>query len=168
MNGIARGLGPGRLAQQMADGMGMGLDRALVIARTETNRTYREASMRQYRQSNVVRGFKRLVKKATACMACLMKDGEKFLTKDDLYDHPSGKCVAVPLVVGVADPHWTGGMEYFKALSPEEQQARMGGEKYELWKGGGFRLEELAKTSHSSEWGDAPRVATIEELRGAK
>jgi len=78
VNGMARGLGASQTAAAMADGMGMGLERAMLISRTEMNRAYRAASVQQYRESRVVSGFKRLVKKSTACMACLMLDGQKF------------------------------------------------------------------------------------------
>jgi SPP1 gp7 family putative phage head morphogenesis protein len=91
INGIARGQGPAQTAKDMADGMGMGLERALLIARTESARAYRTGSLEQYRQSGVVRGFKRLVKKETACLACLMLDGETFDLESDLDDHPRGK-----------------------------------------------------------------------------
>ena len=91
VNGIARGQNPSQTAVDMADGMGMGLDRSLLIARTETARAYRTASTEQYRQSGVVNGFRRLVKKETACMACLMLDGETFELAQELDDHPRGK-----------------------------------------------------------------------------
>jgi hypothetical protein len=164
-NGLARGYNSARIAQDMSNGMGMGLDRALLIARTEVARAYRTASTEQYRQSGVVNGFMRLVKKATACMACLMLDGQKFDLASELDDHPRGKCNVIPLVAGVADPQWQKGPEYFRNLSPEEQRARMGEERFELWKSGAFQLDDLAKMSHSSVWGDAPRVATLAELQ---
>jgi SPP1 gp7 family putative phage head morphogenesis protein len=164
VNGIARGEGAAKTATEMANGMGMGLDRALTIARTETARAYRTASTMQYRESGVVSGFYRLVKKATACMACLMLDGQRFTIASELEDHPRGKCTAVPQVRGIGKPVWETGPEYFKNLSPEEQAARMGGEKYELWQAGAFQLEDLAKVTHNATWGDSPRVASMAEL----
>lgn len=164
INGIARGQGAAVTARDMANGMGMGLDRALLIARTETARAYRSASTQQYRESGVVNGFYRLVKKATACLACLMLDGQRFENAEELSDHPRGKCTAVPGVIGVGKPKWESGMEYFKALTPEEQSNRMGAEKYRLWQDGQFKLNDLAKMQHDPTWGDSPRVASILEL----
>lgn len=91
LQGIARGYGPGQVANMMADGMGMGLERAMLIARTEINRAYRQANIEAYRASDVVEGFMRLVRKGTACMSCLMLDGQRFKTQDDFSDHPRGK-----------------------------------------------------------------------------
>lgn len=164
INGLARGLGPAQVASAMADGMGLGLDRALLIARTEMARAYRSASTEQYRQSGVVDGFMRLVKKETACMACLMLDGERFDTADELDDHPRGKCVAVPIVAGAPIPTWQKGPEWFLLQTKEKQKAMMGPEKFKLWKDGEIALKDLAEHSHSDIWGDAPRVATLKEL----
>ena len=91
INGIARGYGPVKTAREMANGFGMGLDHAILIARTETIRSYRTATTEQYRKSGAVTGFRRLVWKPTACMACLMRDGELFDVEEELTDHPAGK-----------------------------------------------------------------------------
>lgn len=91
INGLARGQSATQIAGYMANGMGMGLDRALLIALTESSRAYRTGSTKQYRDSGVVTGFIRLVKKATACAACLMLDGEHIDIMDELTDHPRGK-----------------------------------------------------------------------------
>lgn len=166
LNGVARGLGVNDVAKEMARGMGAGLDRALLIARTELNRAYRMGTIEQYRASKVVKGYKRLVKKSTACMGCLMLDGERYENKEDMSDHPQGKCQVVPIVRGADDPKWVTGREYFEGLSPEEQMARMGRERYELWKDGYFDLSALAIKQVDPVWGSEPRVATVKELLG--
>lgn len=166
MDGIAQGLGVKTVAANMAQGMGLGLDRALLIARTEMMRAYRAGSTLQYRESRVVSGYRRLVKKGTACMACLMLDGELLSRQDELQDHPAGKCQAVPVVIGAGAPKWVTGKEYFLGLSAEEQMARMGRKKFELWQDGVFRLEDLAVMREDAVWGKEPRVATIAELGG--
>jgi len=163
VNGIARGLGPATTARNMADGMGMGLERAVLIARTETNRAYRAASTEQYRQSGVVTGYMRLVKKETACMACLMLDGQKLELESDLEDHPGGKCTAIPIIPGV-NIKWETGPQWFNKLPPEQQSAKMGSEKFALWQDGQFKLSDLARVKHSDVWGDQPQVATIAQL----
>jgi len=166
INGIARGYGPVKTAREMANGFGMGLDRAILIARTETIRSYRTATTEQYRESGAVTGFRRLVWKPTACMACLMRDGEFFELEDELSDHPAGKCTAIASIRGVKDVQWETGKQWFNKLSPEEQRAKMGAEKYQLWKDGQFKLEDLSKLQHSTVWGDSPRVANLSELLG--
>jgi hypothetical protein len=149
----------------MANGMGMGLERALLIARTESARAYRTGSLEQYRESGVVRGFKRLVKKATACLACLMLDGETFDLESELNDHPRGKCTAIPLVQGIGDPKYQTGEQWFKTLGAEQQRNMMGDARYEGWKAGQFGLSDLARSTSNDVWGNSPRVATLEELK---
>jgi hypothetical protein len=166
INGIARGYGPMKTAREMANGFGMGLDRAILIARTETIRSYRTATTEQYRASGAVTGFRRLVWKPTACLGCLMRDGEYFDVAEELSDHPSGKCTSISSIRGVKDVQWETGKQWFNKLSPEEQRAKMGAEKYQLWKDGQFKLDDLSKLQHSAVWGDSPRVATISELLG--
>jgi hypothetical protein len=70
------------------------------------------------------------------------------------------------VVAGVSAPRWQLGETWFKNLPAEQQRAKMGDEKYTLWKQGQFELKDLAKFAHSKEWGDSPRVATINELIG--
>lgn len=164
VNGMARGLGAADVAREMADGMGMGLERAMLISRTEINRAYRMASVQQYRESRVVSGFRRLVKKATACMACLMLDGEPLELASELDDHPRGKCVAVPVIIGGPIAQWQTGPEWFNTLTADEQRSKMGAEKYELWKAGAIEPRDLAGVHHSPVWGDSPRVRTVKEL----
>jgi hypothetical protein len=157
INGVARGASPVQVATEMYAGMGQGLDRALLIAGTEMNRTYRTGVVLEYRESNVVTGFRRLVKKATACMACLMLDGERFEKAEYLDDHPRGKCQAVPEVIGVGAPKWENGKDWFLKLDPAEQEAKLGGELFEKWQKDGFDLTSLVSKDHSSEWGNTPR-----------
>lgn len=157
INGVARGASSASIGQEMANGLGMGLEKALLIARTETNRTYRSAVVQEYRASNVVIGFRRLVKKISACMGCLMLDGERFAVESDLYDHPRGNCQLVPEVIGVGAPKWQTGAEWFKTLDKEQQREKLGGEVFDKWQKEGFDLKSLVGKSHSDEWGDAPR-----------
>jgi len=98
----ALGINPRQTAYNMARGMDMGLDRALTIARTEQLRAFRMASTAQYRESGIVKGFKRLATHDTrTCLACLMSDGEVFDSAEELSDHPNGRClVPESLVAG--------------------------------------------------------------------
>jgi hypothetical protein len=168
INGMARGQSPVQTAREMKDGMAGGLQRALVIARTETARAYRMASTEQYRQSGVVRGFRRLVFRQKACLACLFLDGEWFELASELDDHPVGLCQALPCLNGIADPQWETGPAYFLGLTADEQEAKMGPGMYAAWKDGKFELSDLAAKQHSDVWGDSPRVPSLSELLGGK
>lgn len=166
INGVARGLPINTVAKEMSAGFGMGLERATLIARTEILRTYRMANTKQYRESGVTNGFRRLVKKATACMACLLSDGQWFDNEQELSDHPRGKCIAVPIVQGVGAPNWELGPRWFKGLPEERQRELMGPETFAAWKAGKFDLMDLVSTRHSDIWGDSPQTTSLAKLLG--
>lgn len=162
---IARGHGAAQIAAGLRDATGMGLNRSILIARTEAARAYRTASTLQYRRSGVVTGFFRLVKKATACMACLMLDGERFELAEELTDHPRGKCGVVADVLGRGIPTYETGHDWFMRLDPAEQEKRMGSGMYQLWKQTGFDIKQLAQFNHSDVWGDSPAVMSLKDMR---
>ena len=127
------------------------------------------ATVEGYRESNVVSGFRRLAAKdGRTCLACLMSDGETFDLASDLTDHPNGRCVAVPILVGREPPQWQTGREWFETLPPERQREMMGAERYDAWSRGAFDLSALRRTAHSDVWGDSPRVATLAELTNTR
>jgi len=168
INGLGRGLGPGQIGRDMANGMGMGLDRAMLIARTEAARAQRTASTMQYRDSGVATGFMRLVKKSTACVGCLMLDGERFKLAEELYDHPAGKCGTVCIIEGMPPPTWQKGQDWFLEQDEDAQRRILGPERYQLWKDGQIKLSDLARKTHSDVWGDSPRVASLSELKAMR
>jgi len=88
---------------------------------------------------------------------------EMWYSSNNIISH---NCTAIANIRGVKDVQWETGKQWFNKLSPEEQRAKMGAEKYQLWKDGKFKLDDLSKLQHSTVWGDSPRVASIGELIG--
>jgi hypothetical protein len=166
VEGIALGLSPRETANKMYKGMSHGFNRLLTISRTEQLRAYRQATVMQYRESGVVKGFRRLVAKQGACMACLVSDGEYFEVAEDFSDHPNGRCSLICVLNGVPEREWLYGENWFRSLGADQQQSIMGGQYYQAWKGGAFKLSELRSTAHSDVWGDSPKVTPLKELLG--
>lgn len=163
INGLGKGEGALQIARAMADGMGLGLDRSVLIARTETNRAYRSASVEQYRASGVVVGFFRLVNKATACVACLALDGEEFDLASEFEDHPNGNCTCVPRIRGMDSPEWEKGPDWFAAQDPAKQLSILGPGRFELYQSG-TPLSDFVTHSHSDVWGDAPALRPLRDM----
>jgi len=163
VNGLARGLGPSQIASDMRNGMGMGFERSLLIARTEAARAYRTGSTKQYRESGVVNGFMRLVKKETACLGCLMLDGEIFELADELNDHPRGKCTAVPIVEGTDPPQWETGKQWLEKLPEDQQRKILGPARFELYKQG-YPLDAFSSLQHNKVWGSSPIPTPLENI----
>lgn len=173
--GLGSGQGAVAIAKSMADGMGLGLDRSILIARTETQRAYRSGTVQQYRESGVVSGFMRLVKKDGACIGCLALDGELFELADELDDHPNGRCTAVPIVRGMEPPEWEKGDAWLANQDEAKQREILGPARFEMYQNG-TPLSAFATKTHNDVWGSAPQVVSIKDLteggavvvRGAK
>ncbi len=164
IRGIGAGYNPVKVARQMADGLALGLQKALVIARTEQLRVYRTANVAQYRESGVVSGFKRMATKdSRTCLACLAADGEMFALEREMYDHISGRCTQIPILADGPDLEFQTGADWFAKLDAKEQEKMLGG-YYEAWKGGKFEFKALARTTHNDTWGDGLRIASLGEL----
>jgi hypothetical protein len=164
INGVATGQGADPTARAMMQGVDMGLDRSLLIARTEMNRAYRSGSTEQYRESGVVSGFRRLVSRDEACAACLILDGEFLETEDELDCHPNGRCVAIPILEGEPPPEWQLGKDWLSEQPEARQREILGNTRFDMWQGG-TPLESFAGKSHSDEWGDAPMIVPIKDLQ---
>lgn len=163
LTGLAKGLNPNDVAQLMADGFGVGLDRALTIARTEQLRAYRLGSLEQYRQSDVVMQYKRLAKKDdTTCLGCLFQDGEIYSTEDEFAEHPNGRCVIIPVPVG-ADPQWETGTQWFEKLPEDRQRSMLGDARFDAWQGG-TPLSDMSKLVSNATWGGSFVPTPLKEL----
>lgn len=151
--GLAKGLNPRDIAEAMADGFGVGLDRALRIARTEVMRAYRLGSLEQYRQSGVVTQYMRLAKKdATTCLGCLFTDGEVFDSADEFSEHPNGRCVVVPVVRGAALPVFETGTDWFMKQPVATQLEMLGQERFDAWQNGAA-LRDMSSFVSDPVWG---------------
>jgi hypothetical protein len=167
--GISTGQGPEWVASRLKNAFDVPLKRALTIARTETNRAYRAANLETMRSSRVVKGYRRVCYKPTACFACLMLDGEYYDKKEDFSDHPNGKCAAVPVTRHFDpgdDPDWQKGADWFENdLTADEQRSIMGGGRYELWKQKGIDPKSMVYVKENKLWGGSPTVYSLEKLK---
>lgn len=164
LDGIARGLGSDTIAEMMIKFARIPLSRALTIVRTETNRAYREATRQAYNRYGTVKRYKRFANRRTACMACLLLDGQVYTSDQAFDDHPNGACSMLPCVDGAPDPVWNYGALYFEGLTTDEQQQRMGKYYYEAWKKGEFVLTEMVRMIHNPTWGSSPSIKPLSEL----
>lgn len=165
VDGTARGIGSRRLAGLIANDLAGGLNKALQIARTEQGRVYRESSRMQYADSGVVSGYKRLsARDDRVCPACLMADGQIFRLEISFAEHVQGRCTLVPIVIGADDPKWETGKQWFTKQPPEVQARILGPGRFEAWRGGEFKLDQLVVKKTNRTWGDALVPAPLKDL----
>lgn len=177
VNGLALGKNPRVIAQEIRSAFGMGLTRALRIARTEQLRAYRTATLFDYRNSGgIVKGWER---SATiddrTCMACLMLDGKVYSLEEEMDDHPQGRCVALPITVTYAElgidapePEFQRemGADWFERQDEATQRAMMGNGMYDAWRAGQFQLGDIPKLREDATWGNSWVPKSLQELTG--
>lgn len=113
MRGTALGWHPSRTAQAMRQGASLAYERALLIARTEQLRVYREATREQYAASGVVEGYRRVASRSgRTCIACLLADGRFYTLDVPFAQHPNcvveGTRVLAPKILGVSKRRYDG------------------------------------------------------------
>ena len=166
ITGIATGQGSRWIAEQMMNAANIPEQRALLIARTEVNRAYRQANWERQRDSRAVVGYRRMCYKPTACFACLMLDGEFYPKTREPTDHPNGKCSFVP-VTKHFDPAnmegWEKGSEWLQKQSEEDQRRIMGNSRYELMRDG-YDPRDMVWIKPNDTWGGSPAVKPLKEL----
>ena len=173
--GIALGKGPAETAELVRIASGMPLSRALTIARTETNRAFREASRLQYAANpNLIKGYRRSsTKDGLVCMACLALDGTFYETNEPLDSHPNCRCAIVPDTLTYEDlgldvpmpPPVETGQEWF-ARQDEATQRKMMGQtaRFEAWKSGQVSLDDMVQVRSDPRWGKTASVKPLKEL----
>lgn len=153
--GVALGRNPRVVARMMVrDGLSQSLTRMMLIARTEQLRVYRESSRQTYIHSGAVERYKRLASKSRrTCAACLMADGQVYDLDVPFEEHPMGKCVPVPVLVGLPPVQWTEGRDWFVTQPPDVQRSILGPGRYNAWKEGIFDLDQLVSRRENPIWG---------------
>lgn len=165
IRGVALGWNPRKTAKAMAQGNTRSLDRMMVISRSESLRVYRSANLASYRSSGVVSGYRRLAARSNrTCLSCLVRDGEFIDLKDEMDEHPAGRCTSVPIVIGVPEPTWQVGKDWLIEQPEKTQLAVMGKERLGLWKSGRYDLEEMIRVIPNETWGNSLGSIPLREL----
>ncbi|HEX5083570.1 MAG TPA: minor capsid protein, partial [Blastocatellia bacterium] len=100
---MALGRNPRAIARQIREGLGGNMVRALTIARTETLRVYRQASLQNYQaNSDIVAGYYwRSSRSRRSCGACIALDGTFHPLDRPMRAHVRCRCTMIPGVKGV-------------------------------------------------------------------
>lgn len=154
INSMAQGWNARKTAQAMADGLAGGLDRALLIARTEQLRAYRLANRMGYEASGLVQRYKRIAAKSTrTCIACILSDGKTYDVKADFEEHPAGRCGMVPVITGLDEPNWESGAEWLMKQNEATQREMMGDKMFSAWRAGQITLDDMVTRHEDNTWG---------------
>ena len=182
VQGLLMGRSPRAIAPLLRKALGVSLSMALMIARTETIRAYREATRQNYlSNSDVVIGWIWHAKlDERTCAACWAMHGTVHALDEELNDHPNGRCAMVPQTVSWRDiaerrglspaptretgVQVTPGAVVFAGL-PEDRQIRIIGRKrWELWKQGLVEFRDFVSFSRSEKFGVFIRVRSVTDI----
>ena len=177
VTGLTAGWGPKKLAQELRSAYGMGLTKALEISRNENLRAYRTASLQTYNaNADVVKGWIRhSAKDDRVCLACIMLDGKHYDLATYMDDHSGGRCTLLPetksyaeLGIDAPEPQFNdeSAQEWFERQDEATQRKMMGTGKYEAWKAGEFKLEDIPHKTTDAVWGDSWTPKPLYELLG--
>lgn len=165
VDSTAKGINPRITAQSMANYMDGNLDRSMVIARTEQIRSFRTASVEEYKTSGVVDGYERHCDFSDrTCMACVALDGQVYTLEEQFSDHPDGRCFSIPHVKNMDMGSRSNARDWFEKQSTDVQISMMGEKVYDAWKSGKFTVRDLGVISHSDIWGEQIKKASLEDL----
>lgn len=164
VDGVARGIHPKKIAEMMADGLGVGLQQAMNTARTEALRAYRNATLMQYQASGLVVGYKRIsARDERVCPGCLFTDGEVYDDLSQFDEHNQGRCTAIPVLQGLPEPKWQSPTDWFETQSETTQESILGTGRFNAWKNGAS-LESMVKRVFDPIWGGAFVPTPVGEL----
>ena len=167
VQGVALGVNPRKLAVMASRGFGVGLNRLLVISRTETLRVYRQASLERWEQTQIVEGHQRVCSHdSRVCPACLADEGHVYPLRQPISEHPQGRCTSIPVITEKGPTKWVSGGEWFEEQSPTRQRAILGPGRYEAWRQGMFRFEDVLKRVPNRTWGESLQTRSLRELVG--
>jgi len=175
VRGLASGIGARKVADEMRRVLGIPLSDALRISRTEIMRSFRAATLADYRaNAHIVKGWiwHSALDRRT-CMGCIAMHGTEHPLSETLDDHPNGRCAAVPITVSPRDigididwergPVETG-EAWFERQPESVQREMMGPGKYEAWKDGKFQLRDLVGQQTDPRWGTMRYERSLKDL----
>jgi len=171
IRGVAVGVGPRDVAQQMVGrakgGFDGGLTRATTIARTEMLDAHRQAAAyAQQQHGEVLAGWVWLTHLSpSTCRSCIAQNGTLHqLSEPGPLDHQQGRCARMPatrswadLGIDVEEPadQTPDAEAWFKGLTVKQQQAILGLGGYREWKAGRWPMAEWSQLRQTPGWRDS-------------
>lgn len=164
--GVALGLNPRTLARQaLRRGLGQSYLQLATIARTETLRAYRSATLASYRSSGAVVQYRRVAAKSTrTCLGCLVADGTLYELATDFAQHPNCRCTLIPVLRDRPAPTILTGQQWLTQQPADVQIGIMGARRWALWQAGQVTLADLVRRVVDPVWGDSLAPARLRDL----
>lgn len=165
-DGVAQGRAPKLIGRELSREVeGLTRERAVLIARTESIRSYRESGIRNYGYNDrLITGWRWMAtKSARTCPACLALDGTEHPVTEQFGSHPACRCNPVPVLI-VGNPAWgPTGAEWFATQPESVQRAILGPATFKLYQSRAIGLTDLVDR-HPTVWGPSANVRSVKAL----
>jgi len=179
ISGITMGWGPARIARDARRQFGVGLSWAMTHTRTAQLWAYREANRLSYAANpHIVTGwYWYSAMDNRTCLACLSMHGTWHPSTETLDDHYNGRCCAVPATVTYRELGYDvdeepldlgNSREWFDAQDEAVQRQMMGNAKYEAWRAGAIRWQDLATKHTDPVYGEMTVEASLKGILGER
>ena len=158
----------GRIIQETVDdAVNMSRNRAVLIARTETMRAYRTATLRNYANNpGIVQGWRWLSgRDGRCCPICIAMDGSTHKLDEPFASHPGCRCSAVPVLAEGIDTDIGTGDEWLTGQDEETQLSVLGASRLKLWQDGDASLDDMVEDTFSNQWGAGKKLKPLRDLR---
>lgn len=176
-NGILTGKNPKSIAREIKISTGMPRYRAETIARTESHRAARAASIQNYsKNSSLTNGYIRICSgDSRTCPACFALHKTEYSLNKIMPTHPNCRCIVIPKVKTWAEltgdptiPEVSDKIptaeQLFNKLSDKDKRIVLGPERYKLYLEG-TGLKEMIGTKEDDNWGPTTRIKPLRDLR---
>ena len=168
LESVTLGLNPRELARIIVtEGLGMGLTDALRMARTLELYAYRDATLANYNQYDVIKGWvwmSALIPGRT-CMSCVNMHGTIHTLDETLNDHHNGLCAMLPYMGG-RNPITQSGEDWFNNQDRGTQVKMMGLSKWDAWQQGRFTISEVTGVHNDPVYGDMRYERSLKDILG--
>lgn len=175
-SGILQGQNPLKIAREIRLYTGMPLYRAKTIARTESHRAARAATVKNYSENtDLISGYVRLATgDSRTCTACFALHGTVYELNQILPTHPNCRCIIVPKTKTWAEITGDNTIEdtsdkiptadiLFNRLSEKDKRV-LGPERYILYREG-KPLNDFVSIKQDAEWGPTTTIKPLRDIR---
>jgi SPP1 gp7 family putative phage head morphogenesis protein len=168
IRGIALGSGPHAIARELRAVLATPLVAAQRIARTESLRAYRAASLATYQASaSLVESWQWLsARDRRVCANCLSRDGSVWPLDQFFPAHANCRCTLVPVARGAPPRRREHGSEWFARQPDEVQAAVLGPAAHRALKDGAVTLRDFEGWKHDPRWGASTYTRSLRAILG--
>lgn len=165
LSGLALGKNPRVIGRELRGALDIGHTRAQTIARTETLRAYRSASIKTYEEnSDVVSGWRWWASlSARTCALCIAMHGKVFPFTKSFGSHVNCRCSATPVLLGA--PAMETGEAWFARQSEETQHRILGQRAAQAYRAGEVILADFVGVANYPRWGETRHVLSLAEAK---